>query len=461
MMLHLRYFRGFIKHNKALFLTMIVVLVLLFSLFFVFLTGICTIEKEVEVIAKRHYGDFVVTSINQYGEYLDYKSFGINIAEYSESAPQKRTRNPIDITALAAIDDIESYSGRLRYEFYTALACIVFNDVYYDFHISGCDFSELSSFDYSFTSKGITIDKEEGIALSETLVKAIEKNSGKIIKVGDYVQVENYSLAPSAPANPSRIDLEVVAIIPNTGGRLYNSTESRNKPFNAYVDYSSMARLFNIGRKKLLNMYISNLDSFNLERFSIKIPQFDSSLASPNQYYIRLKDGVDHEKMRNVLSSLLINNPNSPVQHVLLDSETFLANGSYGEPIKLETDYHMRLILIYFIFSLVLFLLVSSVFFQLLNIKRNEDLKLFIQLGERKIKILLWLYVDNLLYNLLATIIAIVPAIIISKFVISNLIGICLITPLFVLLLCIFLGVSTLIHTIENGITIFRRGEEK
>ncbi len=328
-------------------------------------------NKEISIIAKRHYGDLVISCVlnndgkenpldnktaqnmleqmirdNNLPTYIDTRGFSkpgfYSGSEYAATfIPYKEEILPF---LENSIWYSESIGRHLRLEwFYSGGAVIVIDEGSNDImlsDVSGVDFKELISFDYSFKDYPADADMpEHGIFISEYVKGLIEKETGKELKTGDEIKIGYPSFGIDNPRLSSCFYLPFLGVIPDTGGKLNNGTEARSMVSIAYVDTFSFIRLFQLDAAFSTAAYGNHLPLKSIKNYNIERPAFTRNKASndykynPNQVCIRIKKGFDKETVKQELQDFLdteLNKESQIGRYTVFDAEEFLGMGAAG-----------------------------------------------------------------------------------------------------------------------------------
>lgn len=360
--------------SRPLISTCIILLSLAISSFLgVLLVLQHTWGNEIDVLADRHYGDIVVVSVlkddgktNQFGKnqaqqiaeeqirnsslptFVDVKGFS-KPAEYSTSE-YRATYIPYFQRLLPFLETKEWFESAIGRQlrlvwFYSSGANVILDDADNDVmitDISGVNLNDLIAFDYSF--KDVEVDSTSldghGIFISEYLKHTIEQETGKQLGVGDYIHIGYPASEIGNPRLVSCFYLPLLGIIPDTGGRLNNGSESRTLTASAYVDMESMVRLFQLDASFSSAAFGNGLPNRNLNSYDPENPSFvrrqptDEYQYYPNQVSIRIKDGFDRAAVLSELQEFLDSDMNtsyvSSGRYTVFPSEEYLGYGAAG-----------------------------------------------------------------------------------------------------------------------------------
>ena len=355
--------------NRPLISLGIILLTLSLSFFLGILNLIYySFDNEQSIVASRHYGDIVITTFLNQSEFeIKGKSkeeialidqftnnerptfidtMGFSKPAFYSSSEYAATCIPYKSKILPYLQSCEWYEssiGRhLRAEWFSSGGSILVidegkNNIMIG-NISGVDFSELLTFDYSF--QGYNLDPsslpEHGIFLSEALYELTVQELGREIEYGEKLKIGYPSSAIDNPRLASYFYIEFVGVIPDTGGRLNTGTEARSDVLSAYIDPVSMVRLFQLdktfspsanGDRVTLKKLPKNSEDLKF----LRLKQTNGYLYDPNQIAIRVKKGTDVDATIKELQFFLdenVNSLNSSGEYKALSSYEYLGYGA-------------------------------------------------------------------------------------------------------------------------------------
>ena len=326
---------------------------------------------------------------------LDLQSYN----DFTRSYDHKDFRDSlIDPDELSFLDEdwVESYSGRLRNTSTPARLILPFNGLHILEVVSGVDFDEFSDFEIGMAEIHIPPEKTSGIIISSGTENKLEEN-GMNIEVGDYLRVEGDAfMIPTISRDYAApyTYLELLAVLPDTGGKLGAGTEDRHDSLVCYVDYESMQRLIGLAPNRKPNQVEFLQDSnTSLENVDIdhpfipERPRFAYGLL-PNQIYIRISDDIDVEHALEVINHELDVGRSGKHRHIAMKSEDFLELGNYQYPLSekvksVEDEFFKDTV--YYIGSAFVFMLL---FLILIDITDRSRMDMQLKLGAS----VLWQY---------------------------------------------------------------------
>lgn len=381
----------------------VVVISLLYAIILAFTVSVISaIRYQPKLICDNSIGDIVITSIIEGSDeaILDLQSYNNYSRSYDYSDFKQSQIDPESLDCLKS-SWVESYSGRLKKTTSPARLLLPFNNIHFISLVTGVDFQELGEFESSLADVSIPIEKKHGIILNESLIKKIEAN-GISLEVGDILRVEgDRSMTPNVSwdfAAPYMY-LELLAIIPDSGGKINAGTEDRHNSTSCYVDYDSMLRIIEPDPKpkETSDDDISKISQIDILHPRLRINSNQSLISLPNQIYIRISDDKDIGEAIDEINSELEKKATNKQRHIAMKAEDYLELGNYqyrtSEKISSLIHQFLKDVILYLIsFFVFLFLL-----FILINLTDKKRMRLQFKLGASNYWQLRYILIRNLM----------------------------------------------------------------
>lgn len=401
------------------FFSLALVSVLTSMIFSFVIFVVSTISYQPKLICDNSIGDIVITSVIEGDDksILDLQCYNNYSRTYDYNDFKRSQINPESIESLKS-EWVESYSGRLKNIDYPARLLLPFKDICVLTIVTGVDFQELINIDSSLSDVHIAPDKKKGIILSETIVQTL-RDSGTKIEVGDVIMVEGgrYLITTlSSDFAAPYINLEILAIIPDTGGEINAGTEDRHNSIGCYVDYDSMLKLIepNYTRRETEEDNIYRLSQIDFLHPTLSTSNKSSLTPLPNQIFIRISKDKNIEEAIDTINNELEKRAKGKQRHIAMKAEDFLELGNYqyktSEKVSSLVHQFFKAVSVYLI-SFIIFLFLLLILTQLTDRKR---MNLQIKLGASRLWLIRYIVVRNLVYTAIPGLIGLITGLYMS-----------------------------------------------
>ena len=325
------------------------------------LSGYDLLGHHAELIRVNSIGDIVITSAIINGDdsaVLDNYCYSNGYRQYDNN-DYKNTLIDVEKLLFLSSDWIDSYSGRLRGVSDLAMCLLPFENFHLLSKVAGVDFQELIEFDKSLSGVSIPLDKKTGIILPEVTISLLHEN-GIDIQVGDMLRVEGDAFfMPTVSwdlASPY-LYLELIAIIPDSGGNLNAGTEDRHTNVICYVDYESMQSIIGIKSnrkptgKEAMEDLNTDLSIINIDKPSIPKQPIQIYPRFPNQLFIRINDKIKLSEAIEIINNELEGYSSGFHKYIAITSNEYLNLGHYNNSIydeekRIQSEFLMSVIFI-------------------------------------------------------------------------------------------------------------------
>ena len=375
--------------NKMQLVSVFLVVAFFSCLLAFFFSVALSIGFQTTLIQANSIGDIVITSVlNDGGSVLDLQCYNDHTQQYDHNDFQQSLIDPNELSCLRE-DWALAYSGRLRDITTPARLLLPFDGLHLLANVSGVDFNELVSFDNALELNGISVDKKEGIIITSQIASILEEN-GISVEVSDYLRVEGDAhMIPTVSWDYAApyMYLQLLAILPDSGGKLGISTEDRHNTLSCYVDYDSMQRLIGLNPKRKPTqkeeMQNSNIKLANVNIEHPLIPNRPKLTyrSLPNQIYVRISDDIDIEHALEEINVELSSKGSRSQKHIALRAEDFMELGTYQYALSEKIKTYLKEFFDSMVFYLCSALIFVFLFLILIDNTDRKRMRLQLNLG--------------------------------------------------------------------------------